>query len=173
MKQNSLPEESATTEDYPGTIAAIPDFLNLFMSLTLAKRILSMALIDAGLEDRQVAAVVGSCTRTVHDLRKKMGVENISDLLIVRGGGRKSKIDMHGCEEALVEEIHNGDYHTRQEIADMIWARFQFHLSPSGAGKFLKKAGIDLHPQSFPGDQNLTAPRRVRILPETSARPGY
>ncbi len=112
---------------------AIIAFLKLFMSETLVKRILSMVLISAGLENSRITELTGYCDRSVRGLRKEIAGGDISRLLVVGGGGRKSKTA--GIEEEILAELEKGNYHTRQQIADMIYERFQISISPSAVGK--------------------------------------
>ncbi len=66
---------------------------------------------------------------------------DISGLLTVGGGGRKAKTA--GIEDEILAELEKGNYHTRQQIADMIQEKFHISISPSAVGKFLKKTGIN------------------------------
>ncbi len=74
----------------------------------------------------------------VRGLRKDMAGGNISGLLTVGGGGgRKAKTA--DIEDEILAELEKGNYHTRQQIADMIQEKFHISISPSAVGKFLKK----------------------------------
>ncbi len=122
-----------TSNGQPNMMEAIIAFLKLFMSETLVKRILSMVLISAGLENSRITELTGYCDRSVRGLRKEIAGGDISRLLVVGGGGRKSKTA--GIEEEILAELEKGNYHTRQQIADMIYERFQISISPSAVGK--------------------------------------
>ena len=63
----------------------------------------------------------------------ELGFEDRLGLLVIqKGSGRKSKCA--GIEEAIVEELETNNYHTRQQIADMIEEKFQVKLSCSAVG---------------------------------------
>jgi len=62
---------------------------------------------------------------------------DISGLLTVGGGGRKGKTV--GIKDEILAKLEKGNYHTWQQIADMIHEKFHISLSPSAMGKFLKK----------------------------------
>lgn len=128
----------------PKMMEAIIAFLKHFMPETLVKRILSIVLISAGLENSRITELTGYCDRSVRGLRKEIARAggDISRLLVVGGGGRKSKTA--GIEEEILAELEKGNYHTRQQIADMIYERFQITISPSAVGKLLKKTGTSV-----------------------------
>ncbi len=92
-------------------------FLKLIMPETLVKRVLSIILISAGLENSCVTELTGYCDRSVRGLRKEMTGGDISGLLTIRGGGRKGKTA--GMEDEILAELKKNNYHTRQQIADM------------------------------------------------------
>ncbi len=56
-------------------------FLGLFMPETLVKRVLSMVLIAAGLENFRVTELTGYCDKSVRGLRKDMQERDLSSLL--------------------------------------------------------------------------------------------
>lgn len=141
MAQTDKNTGNGTSNEYPKVMETIINFLKHFMSETLAKRILSIVLISAGLENSRVTELTGYCDRSVRGLRKEMEGGDISRLLTVGGGGRKSKTA--GIEDEIFAELERGNYHTRQQIADMIHERFHISISPSAVGKLLKKTGIN------------------------------
>ena len=62
----------------------------------------------------------------------------LSNVLASRqGSGRKSKTA--AVEEEIITEISRNDYHTLQQIADMIKEKFQIVLSLPSVSKLLKK----------------------------------
>jgi len=141
MAQTGKTTECDTPNEYLNIIEAVITFLKLFMPETLVKRVLSIILISAGLENSRVTELTGYCDRSVRGLRKEMAGGDISGLLMVSGGGRKSKTA--GIEDAILAELEKGNYHIRQQIADMIHERFHVSISPSAVGKFLKKTDTD------------------------------
>ena len=52
-------------------MGAVMDFLKHFMPETLVKRLVSMILICAGLENSRVTELTGYCDRSVRGVRKK------------------------------------------------------------------------------------------------------
>ena len=103
MAQTDKNVGCGTSNEYPNIMGAIINFLKLFMTETLAKRVLSIVLICAGLENSRVTELTGYCDRSVRSLRKEMAGGDISGLLMVGGGGRKSKTA--GIEDALLAEL--------------------------------------------------------------------
>ena len=81
-------------EDNSGQIIAmIMGFLQLFISKTLAKRILSLILIAAGVPNKRVTELTGLCDKSVRDLRKATETGDVDGLLNdARGRGKKSKL---------------------------------------------------------------------------------
>jgi transposase len=112
-------------------------FLRLFMCETLVKRLLSLVLLAAGLPNARVTALTGYCDRSVRQLRKEIADGNAENIFRVKGGGRKSKL--LGVEQAIVDEINTNNYHSRQQIVDMIEEKFGLKISLSAIWRFLKK----------------------------------
>ena len=129
--------------DGSAIIKAVIAFLQLFMPVTLAKRSVAMILLAAGLPSSHVTELTGLCDRSARGLLKSMQGQDASALLSIKAGsGRKSKAA--GLEEEIVAEIEKDNYHTRQQIADMIKEKFHVSLSVSAVGKLLKKtASVD------------------------------
>ena len=119
-------------------VKKIIDFLQVFMPITLAKRVVAMILLCAGLPTSHIAELSGLCDRSVRNLLTSMETDNTENLLsIKRGSGLKRKTS--GLEEEIVAEIEKKNYHTRQQIADMIEEKFHVHISVSSVGRLLKK----------------------------------
>jgi transposase len=112
-------------------------FLTMFMPQTLAKRVVCIILHAVGVSSLQISELTGFCVKTVVRVNTKIDAGQIDDLFKISGGGRKSKTS--GIEESIVEEINRNQYHSRQEIADMIYANHGIKLSVSAVGDFLKK----------------------------------
>ena len=119
----------------------IINFLQIFMPVTLAKRVIAMVLLCAGLPTLRVAELTGMCERSARNLLTSMQEKDTGSLLSIKGGsGVKSKTA--GLETEIVAEIERENYHTRQQIADMIEEKFHVHISASSVGRLLKKNGI-------------------------------
>ena len=127
-------------EDSRRIIVVILDFLSLFMPITLAKRVVGMILIAAGTPIPRVVELTGLTDRSVKSFGRTMRDGDISSLLALKEGrGRKRKTAE--VEELILAELEKGNYHTRQQIADMIQEKFHISISVSAVGRLLKKTG--------------------------------
>jgi len=118
-------------------ITAVIDFLKLFACETLAKRIIGMVLLSVGVSNNAVSELTGLCDKSVRVLRKAVLSGEISELFHVGGGGRPQKL--RDFESAIVEEISTNDYHSQQQIADMILEKFGIKVSLQAVHNLLKK----------------------------------
>ena len=123
------------------TMLVVIAFLNMFMPQTLSKRLVSIILLAVGMERSQVAEMTGFCDKTVKMVQTKLNGGDIKDLLKVGGGGRKSKTA--DVEEEIINEINNSQYHSRQQIADMIFEKHGIKLSITSIGNLLKKTKLN------------------------------
>jgi transposase len=119
-------------------IGKIIGFLRNVMTETLAKRIVSMVLIVAGIPNERVTELTGLCDRSVRELRKKIKAGNADDDLFHVGGGR-CKGKLKDIEDLIIEKIERNNYHTQQEIADMIYDEYGIKVHRTVVGKLLKK----------------------------------
>ena len=86
----------------------------------------------------QYSELSGVCERSTRGLRKAMREEDAGSLLTIkRGSGKKSKT--FGLETEILQEIEKNNYHTRQQIADMIQEKFHVQVSVTAVGRLLKK----------------------------------
>jgi len=118
-------------------IKKVMNFMKIFMTETLVKRIVSMILISLGIPNKRVTELTGLCDRSVRALKKSLESGEIDSLFHVGGGGRKSKLK--DIESSIIEEIEKNDYHSRQQIADMIQEKYGMKISLPVIGKLLKK----------------------------------
>ena len=118
-------------------ITKVMQFLQLFMCETLAKRIMSMILIAVGMPNERVTELTGLCDRSVRALRKIIATGDVDGHFTIGAGGRKRKLV--DVEADIIEEINNSNYHSRQEIADMIQERYKIKVSLPVVGRLLKK----------------------------------
>lgn len=119
-------------------IKKILEFLQLFVPITIAKRLVAMVLLAAGIPTLRVTELTGLCDRSTRGLLKSMREKDILELLkIKKGSGKKSKI--YNIEKEIIEEIEKNNYYTRQQIADMIKEKFCIEISVSSVGRLLKK----------------------------------
>jgi len=119
-------------------IKAVIQFLQLFMPETLAKRIVGMILIAVNIPNSRIIEVTGLSRRSICTIKETIQRGDIDSLFTKEhGGGRTGKAK--GFESAIAEELEKNNYHTRQQIADMIYEKFGIRMSVSAVGKLLKK----------------------------------
>jgi transposase len=110
----------------------------MFVGETLAKRIVSLILITADIPNARITETTGLSDRSLWMLKKLIHSGDTDALFVVgHGGGRIGKAK--GFEAAIAEELEKNNYHTRQQIADMIFEKFGIRMSVSAVGKLLKK----------------------------------
>ena len=113
-------------------------FLQAFMPETLARRLVCALLLATDMQEATVAEAAGLGIRTVWTVRMAISNEDFDSLFTVgHGSGRARKT--RGLEDAIMEELDKGNYHTRQQVADMIFEKFGIRISVSAVGKLLKK----------------------------------
>ena len=113
-------------------------FLQFFLPVTLAKRLVAIVLLAAGIPVPRVTELTGLCDRSTRGLLKSMREEDVAKLLSIKSGsGKKSKT--FEFEAEILKEIEKNNYHTRQQIADMIKEKFHIQVSVSAVGRLLKK----------------------------------
>ena len=97
-----------------------------------------MVLLSVGVPTSRVTELTELCERSTRGLLKSMQEEDIKSLMSIKSGsGRKSKTS--DIESEIVAEIEKGNYHTRQQIADMIEEQFHVSVSVATVGRLLKK----------------------------------
>jgi len=130
-----------TDTDVSGIVSIILNFLAMLMPMTLAKRVVSIILIAAGLPVSRITEMTGITERSVRSYGKAIREGNTSSLLELKEGrGRKGKAA--DVEEQLLAEVEKGNFHTRQQIADMVEEKFHITMSVSAIGKLLKKTAF-------------------------------
>ena len=113
-------------------------FLQMFMNETLAKRVVGIVLVAVGISFDQIPELAGLSKRSAVAIKSAIQNGDIESLFVVtHGGGRRGKA--MGFENAIFEEVEKNNYHTRQQIADMIHEKFGISMSVSAVGKLLKK----------------------------------
>ena len=70
---------------------AVISFLAIFMPITLVKRVLSLVLIAAGIDNKNINRLTGYGECTIRKLKSDMRKKSLSEILTIRGGGRKAK----------------------------------------------------------------------------------
>jgi hypothetical protein len=108
-------------------IKAVIKFLQIFVTETLAKRIVGIVLIAAGISNARITAETGLSDRSIWRAKKAINSGNIDDLFMVgHGSGRNG--NAKGFETAIVEELEKNNYHTRQQVADMILEKWRSNV---------------------------------------------
>lgn len=126
------------SSDSIACMKAVIRFLQLFIPETTAKKVVCVILIAIGMPVSEIAEFVGVSERSVQSTGRAVRDGSISSVLVhKKTSGRKSKTAE--VEEQILAELENGDYHTRQQIADMLKEKFQITVSLSAVGRFLKK----------------------------------
>ena len=119
-------------------INVIIKFLKMFLTDTVARRIVCIILITVGIKDNKVATTAGLSERSVWTIRKALVGGKIDSLLVIgSGSGRPRKTK--DIESAIIDELEKNNYHTRQQIADMVLEKFGVVMSVHTVGRLLKK----------------------------------
>ena len=119
-------------------VNAISSFLQLFVSPVIARRLISAILIIAGARSGEITRLTGLCERSVRSLKNQLVIGNTDGLFDVNSGrGRKSKFK--DIEAQIIEEIEKGNYQTLQQIADMVYDKFNVKVSIMAVSRLLKK----------------------------------
>ena len=143
MKLKSKKSEIPVNYDDPTGIKAkliseIIAFLQMFIPVSLAKRITSVLLLLSGVPHDQVTRWTGACDRSVRQWKKQINSGDTGKLLEMgSGAGRKSKFA--DIESQVLAEIEKGNYHTQQQIADMVKEKFDVEVSIMAVSRLLKK----------------------------------
>ena len=120
---------------------AIIQFLQMIIGRKLAIRIVSLVLIAADIPNARITEATGLSDRSLWMLKKSIHEGNVDALFVVEhGGGRTGSAQ--GFEAAIAEELEKNNYHTRQQVADMIYEKFGIRMSVSAVGKLLKKTAL-------------------------------
>ena len=141
MKVKSIPVDQLYSDPDGARaklIREVIEFLQLFIPPSLARRIACVLLLIAGVPHNRVSEWTGSCDRSVRQWRKQIASGDTDSLLTIgTGAGRKSKFA--DIESQALEEISKGNYHTQQQIADMVKEKFNIEVSLMAVSRFLKK----------------------------------
>lgn len=125
-------------DDAADTLKQVIGFLKLFLTETLAKRLVALILLAIGIPVVDTVRLAGLSERSLWSLKKNMREVPVAELMVIKSGnGRKRKTS--GIEEEILAELESNNYHTRQEIADMVEEKFHVRISRSSVGRLLKK----------------------------------
>ena len=139
MKDNESKNRYVKTErERSVSIEAVVKFLELFLPATTSRKVVSVILLAAGMSVTEIAEMTGLSSRSVQSTGRAIRDGSISSILSrKKNSGRKRKTA--GVEEQIVAELEQGNYHTRQQIADMIREKFPITVSLPAVGRLLKK----------------------------------
>ncbi len=125
-------------EHTAGVLKQAVGFLEVFLPKTLAKRFVAIILLAIGIPVKTATSLAGLSEKSLWTLHKQLSESDISEIMVFHyGGGRSAKTS--GLEEQILAEIETNNYHTRQEIADMILEKFHVKVSRTSVGRLLKK----------------------------------
>ena len=143
MKNNESKNSYVKTErERSVSIEAVLKFLQLFLPATTSRKVVSVILLAAGMSVTEIAEMTGLSSRSVQSTGRAIRDGSISSILPrKKNSGRKRKTA--GVEEQIVAELEQGNYHTRQQIADMIREKFQITVSLPAVGRLLKKTASE------------------------------
>jgi len=117
-----------------GILKQAVEFLEIFLPETLAKRFVAIILLAVGIPVKTAIGLSG-CLWVFH---KQLSESDVSEIMVFHYGSRRPE-KAAGLEEQILSEIEANHYHTRQEIADMIFEKFHAKISRTFVGRFLKK----------------------------------
>lgn len=142
MKKEPTQENNALeiklSENTSNILGQVIEFLQLFLPETLAKRLVAILLLAIGVPVKNTVELTGLCEKSMWTLKKKIRETSVRELMVIKSGsGRKAKSD--GLEKQILSELESGNYHTRQQIADMVEEKYHVRMSRSSVGRFLKK----------------------------------
>lgn len=142
MKKESRAEKNVIEIKVPDkavkVIKDVIEFLQLILPVTIAKRLVAIILLAVGFPVKKAVELTGLCERSMRSLKKAMQETSVSDLLVIKSGsGRKRKTA--GIEEQIIAEVETNNYHTKQQIVDMVKEKFHISISCSSVGRLLKK----------------------------------
>lgn len=121
-----------------GILKQAVNFLGIFLPGTLAKRFVALILLAIGIPVKTATGLTGLSEKTLWTLHKQLSEQDVSEIMVLHyGGGRSAKAA--GMEEQILAEIEANNYHTRQEIADMVMEKFHIKISRTSVGRLLKK----------------------------------
>lgn len=144
MKDYKNPAPNISVAENPDPAAIIQkviDFLLLFIPKTLAKRLIAIVLLAADIPVPRVMELSGLSDRSVRGFRKSLREGNVVSLFTIKNGtGSRSKTK--GFEAEIIAEVEKNNYHTQQQIADMIKEKFGINVSTNAVARLLKKTAL-------------------------------
>lgn len=138
QSQNSYVKNDS---DSRACIEVVLRFLQVFIPETTARKLICVILIATGVSVSRIRELVGLSDRSIQSAGRAVRDGSIGSILAhKKTSGRKRKTV--NVEEQIFAELENGNYHSRQQIADMIKEKFKITVSLSAVGRFLKKTDL-------------------------------
>ena len=116
-------------------------FLRLFVCETLAKRMVSMLLLAAGVPNNRITIMTGLCDKSVRTLKKSIESGEHDNLFHMGGGGQKGMLSE--IEAEIVQEVNENEYHSQQQIVDMVFEKYRIKVSQPTISRLLKKTALN------------------------------
>ena len=138
QSQNSYVKNDS---DSRACIEVVLRFLQVFIPETTARKLICVILIATGVSVTRIRELVGLSDRSIQSAGRAVRDGSIGSILAhKKTSGRKRKTV--NVEEQIFAELENGNYHSRQQIADMIKEKFKITVSLSAVRRFLKKTDL-------------------------------
>jgi transposase len=123
-------------------LEGIIKFLQIYITKTLAIRIICGIMIALEIHNANIRELLGICNQSIRKYKKMIASKNLDEFFTVKGGGRKCSLVAN--EQAIRDMIDTHNFHSRQQIADAIEERLGFKPSLPAIFRFLKKQGVKL-----------------------------
>ena len=138
QSQNSYVKNDS---DSRACIEVVLRFLQVFIPETTARKLICVILIATGVSVSRIRELVGLSDRSIQSAGRAVRDGSIGSILAhKKTSGRKRKTV--NVEEQIFAELENGNYHSRQQIADIIKEKFKITVSLSAVGRFLKRTDL-------------------------------
>ena len=111
-------------------------FLSKFLPLTICQRLFVILFLLVDVPGKRIGILTGICYKTVLQIKRDMKTNPLSTLLS-RKSGSGSVGRLADVEEKIKEELDKNNYHSRQQISDMIWEKFGVRMKRTAIGRYL------------------------------------
>ena len=148
-------------------ILGIIEFLEQYITKIVAIRLLFLMMTVCGLSNLNIKNLLPISYSTILKYVKIIKFRSIKEFLTIKGGGRKGTLE--AIEQDVLDMIDSHNFHTRQQIADMIEEKFDIKTTRYTVGRFLKKHRVKLLKcGSLPAKAD---PEKQRTFYECTLRP--
>jgi transposase len=119
-------DNDVTTSDIANQkaiVLAVIAFLKLFITETVAKRVVCLLFLAANVSTSRIVELVSISAQTISKIRKAVSSGNIDSLFHIKsGGGRRKKLQT--IAQSIIDMIITNNYHSLKEIVAMIKDKF-------------------------------------------------